>query len=68
MLDPQAGPISVYPDLRLPRAVLTAFTGDLGVDDGTPQSVYSLDKRGMTQVTGDERPEPGAVAGARARR
>jgi len=52
VLDPQAGPISVYPDLRLPRAVLTAFTGDLGVDDGTPQSVYSLDKRGMTQVTG----------------
>ena len=32
--------------------MLTAFTGDLGVDDGTPQSVYSLDKRGMTQVTG----------------
>lgn len=52
VLDPDAGPISVYPDLKLPRVVLTAFTGDLGVDDGTPQSVYSLDKREMTQVTG----------------
>ena len=54
VLDPQAGPISIFPDLRLPRVVLTAFTGDLGLDDGTPQSVYRLDNRGMTQVTGDD--------------
>ncbi len=50
--DPQAGPISVFPGLRLPRAVLTAWTGDLGLDDGTPQSVYSLDKSELTQVMG----------------
>ncbi|MGH8939792.1 MAG: cytochrome c biogenesis protein ResB, partial [Actinomycetes bacterium] len=49
-LDPRRGPISTYPDTTLPRAVLTAFTGDLGLDDGRPQSVYSLDKRGLTQV------------------
>ncbi len=53
VLDPQRGPVSAYPDTTLPRAVLTAFTGDLGVDDGSPQSVYSLDKRGLTQVRGD---------------
>ena len=52
VLDPEQGPISAYPGLKLPRAVLSVWTGDLGVDDGTPQSVYSLDKRGMTQVTG----------------
>ena len=34
VLDPQRGPVSAYPDTDLPRAVLTAFTGDLGVDDG----------------------------------
>ena len=52
VLDDIAGPISVYPDLTLPRAVLSAWTGDLGVDDGTPQSVFSLDERAMTRVTG----------------
>jgi cytochrome c biogenesis protein len=51
--DPQRGPISVFPGLRLPRAVLTAWTGDLGIDDGTPQSVYALDKSGLTQVKGE---------------
>ena len=49
----RTGPISIYPDLQRPRAVLTAWTGNLGLDGGVPQSVYSLDKRGMTQVTGD---------------
>ena len=53
VLDPAAGPISVYPDTTLPRAVLTAFIGDLGVDDGTPQSVYSLDRSGLRQVRGE---------------
>jgi cytochrome c biogenesis protein len=52
VLDPEAGPVSVYPDLKLPRAVLTAFTGDLGAEGGTPQSVYSLDKSGLEQVRG----------------
>lgn len=51
--DQKLGPVSVYPDLLLPRAVLTAFTGDLGIDSGVPQSVYSLDKSRMKQVTGE---------------
>jgi cytochrome c biogenesis protein len=67
VLDPQRGPVSAYPDTTLPRAVLTAFTGDLGVDDGTPQSVYSLDKKGLAQVRGEggqplaQSLEPGAT-------
>ncbi len=52
VLDREAGPVSVFPGLRLPRAVLTAWTGNLGLDDGTPQSVYSLDRSDLTQVTG----------------
>lgn len=53
VLDPRSGPVSAFPDTRLPRAVVTAFTGDLGLDDGTPQSVYRLDKSGLTQVRGE---------------
>ena len=49
----QSGPQSVYPGLTLPRALLRVYRGDLGVDSGTPQSVYSLDKDGLTQVRGD---------------
>ncbi len=49
----QDGPHSTYPGLRLPRALLSVWTGDLGVDAGTPQSVYSLQKDGLTQVRGD---------------
>ena len=48
----QAGPHSVYPGLRLPRALLSVWRGDLGVDSGSPQSVYRLDKEGLTQVIG----------------
>ncbi len=65
-LHPERGPISVFPDDRLPRAVLTAWVGDLGLDSGAAQSVYRLDTRKMTQVQRDGRPlaqslEPGAT-------
>jgi cytochrome c biogenesis protein len=50
----KAGPHSVYPDLKLPRALLSVWRGDLGVDSGTPQSVYQLDKTGLTQMTGKD--------------
>ena len=43
---------SVYPDLENPVVTLNVFTGDLGINDGTPQSVYSLDTSIMTQLTG----------------
>jgi len=33
---------------------LFVFRGDLGVDDGTPQSVYVLDKDELTQVQDDD--------------
>jgi len=49
-IDPQLGPISTYPALIVPRAVLNAYVGDLGLDSGVPQSVYRLDTNKMTQV------------------
>ena len=54
-IDPQVGPRSLYPDLLDPQLLLTAYTGDLGLADGAPQSVFRLDKSDLTQVmTGDE--------------
>lgn len=62
VLHPERGPISVYPDLTLPRAVLTAWEGNLGLDEGEPQSVYRLDKTRLTQVKKDGRPVAQSLA------
>lgn len=34
-----------------PLVSMLVYTGDLGLDDGVPQSVYSLDKSGTTMLT-----------------
>jgi cytochrome c biogenesis protein len=47
----QLGVQSAYPAPDNPRAIVTAFTGDLGVDSGVPQSVYDLNTTGMTPVS-----------------
>jgi cytochrome c biogenesis protein len=43
---------SSYPGPRRPALTLVGFTGDLGLDGGTPQSVYSLDTTAMKPVDG----------------
>jgi cytochrome c biogenesis protein len=43
---------SAYPALVNPVLTLNVYAGDLGIDDGTPRSVYTLDPTGMTQLTG----------------
>lgn len=43
---------SVFGDLTNPLLTLDVYTGDLGIDDGTPRSVYELNTDGMTQLTG----------------
>lgn len=58
----EAGPISTFPAPDAPVAVLTAYSGDLGLDSGRPQSVYSLDKSGLTQFTVDGQPLAQALA------
>ncbi len=45
---------SVFPDLINPMMTFNVFTGDLGIDDGTPRSVYQLDTQSMTQLTGGD--------------
>jgi len=52
----ESGPYSAFPDLLDPRLVLTAYEGDLGLDSGVPQSVYALDKTGLTQVRRQGKP------------
>lgn len=57
VMHPMAGPISVFPDARNPVLVLNAYvskpgTDGLGLDSGTPQSVYVLDTTNLTQLTG----------------
>ncbi|WP_424976768.1 cytochrome c biogenesis protein ResB [Labedella endophytica] len=43
---------SNYPDLVLPILSLNVYTGDLGIDDGVPRSVYTLATDDMTQIAG----------------
>ncbi|MFS0866540.1 cytochrome c biogenesis protein ResB [Microbacterium sp. 179-B 1A2 NHS] len=43
---------SAYGDLLNPRLTFWVYAGDLGIDDGTPRSVYALDPTGMEQLAG----------------
>lgn len=43
---------SAYPDLISPVLTLDVYEGDLGINDGTPRSVYVLDTADMDQLTG----------------
>jgi cytochrome c biogenesis protein len=47
-------PASVFGDALDPLVSLFVYTGDLGLDDGTPASVYVLDKARATQVLEDD--------------
>ncbi|MCK6080146.1 cytochrome c biogenesis protein ResB [Microbacterium sp. EYE_5] len=45
---------SIYGDLVNPRLTFWVYEGDLGIDDGTPRSVYALNTDDMTQIAGNE--------------
>jgi cytochrome c biogenesis protein len=45
---------SSYPDLQYPMLTFRVYSGDLGIDDGVPTSVYSLDTDNMTPLTGGD--------------
>ena len=49
---PSGAATSIYPDVINPVITLNAFAGDLGIDDGTPRSVYALEVDQLTQLTG----------------
>ncbi len=44
----QTGPFSVFGDDLNPAISMLVYAGDLGMDDGTPQSIYALDKSDTT--------------------
>ncbi len=48
------GPYSQFPDALDPVMSLTPYHGDLGLDSGKPQSVYSLDKSGLKAYPSDD--------------
>ncbi|MET0933894.1 MAG: cytochrome c biogenesis protein ResB [Mycetocola sp.] len=45
---------STYPDLVFPVLTLNVYSGDLGINDGAPKSVYELNVDEMTQLTGGD--------------
>jgi cytochrome c biogenesis protein len=49
---------STFGDLEYPVLTLRVYAGDLGIDDGTPRSVYTLDPSGMTQIAGGDSGTP----------
>jgi len=50
-IDPASGMVSAFPGARRPALVLTAYHGNLGLDNGVPLSVFSLDLAKLTQYT-----------------
>jgi cytochrome c biogenesis protein len=51
--DPEAGGVSVYPELLKPRLLFSIWEGDLGLDTGIPQSIYTIDTTEMTRIALD---------------
>lgn len=49
-VDPERGPISVFPVADDPALFLSAWKGDLGLDTGAPQSVFRLDVANLEQI------------------
>lgn len=47
---PEGMGVSAYPGLVNPIVQLSAYTGDLGLDDGSPQSVFTLDFTDLDRV------------------
>ncbi len=47
----ETGPFSVFGDLKNPAISMQVYAGDLGLEDGSSQSVYALDKADAELVT-----------------
>ncbi len=56
---PSGAYTSSYPDTRDPMLGLTVYAGDLGLDKGTPVSVYALDIDKLTELAGPGAKQPG---------
>ncbi|MCG7308497.1 cytochrome c biogenesis protein ResB [Brachybacterium sp. ACRRE] len=52
-----SGPRSVFPDALNPQLFLNAWSGKPTAETGQPQSVYSLNTRGMSQIMNPKDPK-----------
>nr|WP_232292138.1 cytochrome c biogenesis protein ResB [Frankia sp. QA3] len=50
-LDPTQGYVSTFPAARAPGLTITGFVGNLHLNEGVPQNVYTVDTRDMRQLT-----------------
>lgn len=64
MVDENGVAFGSDPDPFNPQLNLNSYTGDLGLDDGNPVSVYQLDTSDLTQLNGRDLPDGGIVLGA----
>jgi cytochrome c biogenesis protein len=60
---PSGALASRYPDLLDPVLTLQVYAGDLGLDSGTPRSVYSLNLKGLTPLAGGKAAMPALQLG-----
>jgi cytochrome c biogenesis protein len=51
---PSGALTSVYPEPDQPVLTFNVFEGDLGLNEGVPRNVYSLDTESLTQITGGD--------------
>ncbi len=51
-----SGMVSAFPDVLNPELLLNVWTGQPKAETGQPESVYSLDKTGLTQLMRDGNP------------
>lgn len=61
----RTGPFSAFPDDKNPAISMSLFTGDLGLDNGVPQSVYSLNMKHLHRVTNHGKPVVNLMRGQR---
>lgn len=52
--DEEEASVSIFPGPVNPLVGLFVYEGDLGLDDGLPQSVYTLDKSRLTQLENED--------------
>jgi len=45
---------SVYPEPDQPLLTFNVFSGDLGLNEGVPRNMYSLDTESLTQISGGD--------------
>lgn len=50
VVEEMIGPHSIFPDLLDPKVYMSAWTGDLGLNDGIAQNVYLLDKTELQNI------------------